>query len=109
MYIYMCMVSIYIYIYIYIDCLLTAYWLPIDRGIDESGCESIVVSASVVQESANPVLDSFIETLRGGEAFWRRKSGKAQEGINSYSAQEGTIARAIYLLYIMFFNTGIVY
>jgi len=30
------------------------------RGIDESGCESIVVAADVVQESSNPVLDSFI-------------------------------------------------
>jgi len=30
------------------------------RGIDESGCESIVVAADVVQESTNPVLDSFV-------------------------------------------------
>jgi len=42
-------------------------YFRMERGIDESGCESIVVSASVVQESANPVLDSFIQTLNGGE------------------------------------------
>jgi len=31
------------------------------RGIDESGCESIVVAAEVVEETANAVLDSFIK------------------------------------------------
>jgi len=33
------------------------------RGDDESSCESIVVSADVVQEKSNPVLDDFIESL----------------------------------------------
>lgn len=35
----------------------------IARGIDESGCESIVVSADVVEEDKNEVLDSFIAQL----------------------------------------------
>lgn len=30
------------------------------RGIDESGCESIVVAADVVEESSNSILDSFV-------------------------------------------------
>jgi len=33
------------------------------RGSDESGCESIVVSADVVEESSNPILDDFLATL----------------------------------------------
>jgi cathepsin C len=33
------------------------------RGTDESGCESIVVSADVVQENSNSVLDDFIAHL----------------------------------------------
>jgi len=33
------------------------------RGIDESGCESIVVAAEVIEEHANPVLDNFIKGL----------------------------------------------
>jgi cathepsin C len=33
------------------------------RGSDESGCESIVVSADVVQEDSNTVLDDFIAAL----------------------------------------------
>eukprot|EP00427_Karlodinium_veneficum_P025751 CAMPEP_0169109910 /NCGR_PEP_ID=MMETSP1015-20121227/26218_1 /TAXON_ID=342587 /ORGANISM="Karlodinium micrum, Strain CCMP2283" /LENGTH=536 /DNA_ID=CAMNT_0009171641 /DNA_START=273 /DNA_END=1883 /DNA_ORIENTATION=+ len=33
------------------------------RGSDESGCESIVVSADVVEESSNPVLDDFLAAL----------------------------------------------
>jgi len=33
------------------------------RGIDESGCESIVVAADVVEEDSNEVLDNFISTL----------------------------------------------
>mmetsp|Transcript_6488 Transcript_6488/g.11043 ORF Transcript_6488/g.11043 Transcript_6488/m.11043 type:complete len:579 (+) Transcript_6488:195-1931(+) len=33
------------------------------RGSDESGCESIVVSADVVEEASNPVLDDFIASL----------------------------------------------
>jgi cathepsin C len=33
------------------------------RGIDESGCESIVVAADVAQESSNPVLDDFLASL----------------------------------------------
>merc|ERR1719331_1665639 len=35
------------------------------RGSDESGCESIVVSADVVQEKSNPVLDDFFEIIVG--------------------------------------------
>merc|ERR1719345_638787 len=38
-------------------------YFRMERGNDESGCESIVVSADVVQESSNPVLDSFIAGL----------------------------------------------
>jgi len=38
-------------------------YFRMQRGNDESGCESIVVSADVVQESSNPVLDSFIAGL----------------------------------------------
>jgi cathepsin C len=30
------------------------------RGIDESGCESIVVAAEVAKETSNPVLDEFV-------------------------------------------------
>jgi len=33
------------------------------RGIDESGCESIVVAAEVVEESSNDVLDHFLKSL----------------------------------------------
>jgi cathepsin C len=33
------------------------------RGQDESGCESIVVAAEVVEESNNPVLDDFLSTV----------------------------------------------
>lgn len=33
------------------------------RGIDESGCESIVVAAEVIEEHENPVLDNFIQAL----------------------------------------------
>mmetsp|Transcript_72708 Transcript_72708/g.204147 ORF Transcript_72708/g.204147 Transcript_72708/m.204147 type:complete len:637 (+) Transcript_72708:131-2041(+) len=33
------------------------------RGIDESGCESIVVAAEVVEESSNEVLDQFLASL----------------------------------------------
>jgi len=33
------------------------------RGSDESGCESIVVSADVVQETSNPILDDFLASL----------------------------------------------
>jgi cathepsin C len=33
------------------------------RGIDESGCESIVVSADVVEEDENPVLADFLQSL----------------------------------------------
>jgi len=33
------------------------------RGSDESGCESIVVSADVIEEDANPVLENFIAEL----------------------------------------------
>jgi len=33
------------------------------RGIDESGCESIVVAAEVAQESSNTVLDDFLAAL----------------------------------------------
>jgi len=33
------------------------------RGIDESGCESIVVAANVVEEGSNDVLDNFLSTL----------------------------------------------
>lgn len=34
------------------------------RGIDESGCESIVVAAEVVEESSNSVLDEFVAAKR---------------------------------------------
>eukprot|EP00429_Kryptoperidinium_foliaceum_P054682 CAMPEP_0176085440 /NCGR_PEP_ID=MMETSP0120_2-20121206/42761_1 /TAXON_ID=160619 /ORGANISM="Kryptoperidinium foliaceum, Strain CCMP 1326" /LENGTH=600 /DNA_ID=CAMNT_0017419255 /DNA_START=24 /DNA_END=1825 /DNA_ORIENTATION=+ len=30
------------------------------RGVDESGCESIVVAAEVIEEDSNPVLDDFL-------------------------------------------------
>lgn len=33
------------------------------RGIDESGCESIVVSADVVEEDENPILADFLTSL----------------------------------------------
>jgi cathepsin C len=33
------------------------------KGIDESGCESIVVAADVVEETSNPTLDDFIASL----------------------------------------------
>lgn len=33
------------------------------RGMDESGCESIVVAAEVVEEDSNPTLDDFIGTM----------------------------------------------
>jgi len=33
------------------------------RGQDESGCESIVVAAEVIEESSNPVLDEFLASL----------------------------------------------
>eukprot|EP00746_Dinoflagellata_sp_MGD_P161963 gnl/MRDRNA2_/MRDRNA2_89319_c0_seq1.p1 gnl/MRDRNA2_/MRDRNA2_89319_c0~~gnl/MRDRNA2_/MRDRNA2_89319_c0_seq1.p1 ORF type:complete len:529 (+),score=83.86 gnl/MRDRNA2_/MRDRNA2_89319_c0_seq1:102-1688(+) len=33
------------------------------RGQDESGCESIVVAAEVVEESKNPVLDDFLASV----------------------------------------------
>jgi len=38
-------------------------YFRMERGNDESGCESIVVSADVVQESSNPVLEDFIKAL----------------------------------------------
>jgi cathepsin C len=38
-------------------------YFRMQRGNDESGCESIVVSADVIQEDSNPVLDSFIASL----------------------------------------------
>jgi len=34
------------------------------RGIDESGCESIVVAAEVVEEQSNEVLDQFLAALQ---------------------------------------------
>mmetsp|Transcript_116385 Transcript_116385/g.336175 ORF Transcript_116385/g.336175 Transcript_116385/m.336175 type:complete len:283 (+) Transcript_116385:100-948(+) len=33
------------------------------RGVDESGCESIVVAAEVIEEDSNPVLDDFLSSL----------------------------------------------
>jgi len=36
-------------------------YFRMERGNDESGCESIVVSADVVQESSNPTLEDFIK------------------------------------------------
>jgi cathepsin C len=33
------------------------------RGSDESGCESIVVAADVVEEESNPVLDDFLASM----------------------------------------------
>lgn len=33
------------------------------RGIDESGCESIVVSADVIEEDENPILADFLKSL----------------------------------------------
>jgi cathepsin C len=38
-------------------------YFRMERGQDESGCESIVVSADVIQENGNPVLENFIATL----------------------------------------------
>jgi cathepsin C len=38
-------------------------YFRMDRGNDESGCESIAVSAQVIQESSNSVLDDFIAAL----------------------------------------------
>jgi len=38
------------------------------RGIDESGCESIAVTAEAVEESSNSVLDEFIASLPGQSA-----------------------------------------
>jgi len=38
-------------------------YFRMQRGNDESGCESIAVSANVIQESSNPVLEDFIATL----------------------------------------------
>jgi cathepsin C len=38
-------------------------YFRMDRGNDESGCESIAVSANVIQESSNPTLDDFIAAL----------------------------------------------
>jgi len=38
-------------------------YFRMERGNDESGCESIVVSADVIQESSNSVLDKFIAAL----------------------------------------------
>jgi cathepsin C len=39
-------------------------YFRMERGIDESGCESIAVSANVIQESSNPVLDDFLAALK---------------------------------------------
>jgi cathepsin C len=33
------------------------------RGTDESGCESIVVAAQVVEEDSNPILDDFLASM----------------------------------------------
>jgi cathepsin C len=38
-------------------------YFRMERGNDESGCESIVVAAEVLQESSNPTLDDFIKAL----------------------------------------------
>jgi len=38
-------------------------YFRMERGIDESGCESIAVSANVIKESSNPVLDDFLAAL----------------------------------------------
>jgi len=40
-----------------------AGFFRIARGIDESGCESIVVAADVVEEDSNEVLDNFLSSL----------------------------------------------
>jgi len=38
-------------------------YFRMDRGNDESGCESIAVAADVVEEDTNPVLDDFVGTM----------------------------------------------